>query len=312
MASTSNVIYYLPVNDKTLDWGVYVTSIGRFRIGQHVRYPFEDHPDMYRDQWERGRILPEFAVDFITDGEGVFESKLTGQVRVLPGDVIFLFPGVWHRYKPSMETGWTERWMCLNGTMMHHLMEQGLVSPKSAVRASTSPQPIERAFDELLNLIYLNPSQNSVLLSLHALGLLATVINATNGDELSSALEVSSSLSKTKDSLISQAIAIIWTRSHHDISVPRIAKALGVPRRTLERRFQAALGHSVLAEISACRLSRAKRLLIETELPTKTITGLAGFSSEERMRATFVEQEGVPPSQFRRQARGLSTGKRGQ
>jgi transcriptional regulator GlxA family with amidase domain len=61
-----------------------------------------------------------------------------------------------------------------------------------------------------------------------------------------------------------------------------------------------AIGHSVLEEINACRLSRAKRLLTETDLPVKTVTHLAGFSSTERMRVVFVEREGVSPTTYRR------------
>jgi len=44
-------------------------------------------------------------------------------------------------------------------------------------------------------------------------------------------------------------------------------------------------------------------LLVETTLPIKTITFLAGFRSEERMRLGFLTYEGVSPTAYRRQAR---------
>jgi transcriptional regulator GlxA family with amidase domain len=56
----------------------------------------------------------------------------------------------------------------------------------------------------------------------------------------------------------------------------------------------------VLEEINACRLSRAKRLLKETDLPVKSVAHLAGFSSTERMRVLFVEREGVSPISYRK------------
>jgi transcriptional regulator GlxA family with amidase domain len=84
------------------------------------------------------------------------------------------------------------------------------------------------------------------------------------------------------------------------LSVGDIARQLPVTRRTLDRRFVEATGHSVLEEINACRFSRAKRLLEETDEPVKTVAHLAGFSSTERMRVLFVEREGKSPSEYRK------------
>jgi transcriptional regulator GlxA family with amidase domain len=49
-------------------------------------------------------------------------------------------------------------------------------------------------------------------------------------------------------------------------------------------------------------LSRAKRLLEETDEPVKTVAHLAGFSSTERMRVLFVEREGKSPTEYRKSA----------
>ena len=102
------------------------------------------------------------------------------------------------------------------------------------------------------------------------------------------------------DPVVQRALEIIWTHSHFPMSVSDIARQLPVTRRTLDRRFVEATGHSVLEEINACRLSRAKRLLTETDLPVKTVAHLAGFSSTERMRVLFVEREGVSPISYRK------------
>jgi transcriptional regulator GlxA family with amidase domain len=108
--------------------------------------------------------------------------------------------------------------------------------------------------------------------------------------------------SRLADPIVQRALELIWTHSHFPMSVSDIARQLPVTRRTLDRRFVEATGHSVLDEINACRLSRAKRLLAETELPVKTVARLAGFSSTERLRVTFVEREGISPTIFRKQA----------
>ena len=116
--------------------------------------------------------------------------------------------------------------------------------------------------------------------------------------------------SRLEDPIVQRAMEMIWTHSHCPMSVSDIARQLPVTRRTLDRRFMEATGHSVLEEINTCRLSRAKRLLSETELPVKTVAHLAGFNSTERMRVLFVEREGTSPTAYRKRAAETRSGRR--
>lgn len=103
-----------------------------------------------------------------------------------------------------------------------------------------------------------------------------------------------------RDEVVAQALEIIW--GHCDgtpLNVNDVARQLPVTRRTLDRRFADHLGHSVLEEINACRLTRARRLLAETDLLIKTVSYLAGFPSRERMRLLFLSETGMSPSEYR-------------
>ena len=71
---------------------------------------------------------------FVDRGEGIFESETTDQISLVAPSVIFLFPGVWHRYRPRKEVGWTERWLCFNGELAHRLMEMALLPQASPIR----------------------------------------------------------------------------------------------------------------------------------------------------------------------------------
>ncbi|MHB8901896.1 MAG: AraC family transcriptional regulator [Thermoguttaceae bacterium] len=297
--------HYLPVDDQGIDWGIYVTGAGRVAIRPGQAYPPPGHPGPYDFRWESGRTLPEFQVLLVTRGRGGFESRETGAVTIGDGSLMFLFPGVWHRYQPDPRTGWTERWLSLNGELVHRFMDHGPIDVGSAVRRARGPEDVEKAFDRLLGNIHNNPSQNSLLLSLHAMSLLATAIEAAVYEQ-PAPTSSSPERSDLADRIVAEAVEFIWTRSHYPITVPRIAEALGVNRRTLERRFAAERGQSILEEINACRLSRAKRLLEETDLPIKVVTHLAGFSSEQRMRATFLAREGILPSDHRSRAAARS------
>jgi transcriptional regulator GlxA family with amidase domain len=118
------------------------------------------------------------------------------------------------------------------------------------------------------------------------------------------AFQVNQSVPHVDDPIVQKALEIIWSHNTPPLSVGDIARQLPVTRRTLDRRFVEATGRSVLEEINTCRLSRAKRLLVESDLPVKSVAHLAGFTSTERMRVLFVEREGMSPTVYRSRANG--------
>lgn len=299
MTAYDGFYHYLPINDAAMQWGLYVTGAGGGVVPPETDYPPEGHPGLYGFRWTRGRVLPEFQVILIREGHGVFESKLTGEIPIKPGSLLLLFPGVWHRYRPDRSRGWSERWVSLNGELAHRLCELQVLRPETPVRHALAVKKLARAFDRLLERIHDNPNQNSILLSLQALSLIGTIVeNIAGADDLPGG-DRTVRRDNVRDELVAGALNLIWTHSHHSLSVQRIADQLATSRRALERHFRDELGHTVLEEINACRLSRAKRLLRETDLGVKEVAFLAGFSSEERMRVGFVQTEKVSPSAYR-------------
>ena len=304
MSDTYEFYHYLPVNDDAMRWGIYITGAGRGSIWPQQAYPSEGHPSLYQFNWKQGRTLPEFQIILITKGRGKFDSHATGEQTVGPNTLILLFPGIWHRYGPDPATGWTEQWMSFNGEMAHHLMNQGLIHPEKPLYESAEPRLLVQRFERLLARIHGNPTENSILLSMHAMDLIAEVIEQGLDRPLPSGAQASGPWDRIDDALVAQAMDLIWTRSHRPLSVAYLAGQLPCTRRTLERRFLGARRHSILDEINICRLSRARRLLGETELSIKTVAYLAGFTSAERMRVAFLKQEGCSPDQYRKKQSG--------
>ena len=168
-------------------------------------------------------------------------------------------------------------------------------------------------WDRLITAVKGHQLQHSAVLTFQALSMVSEAV----ADRIEEALDTgavprdASAHAKMDDPIVQRALELIWTHSHYPMSVSDIARQLPVTRRTLDRRFVEATGHSVLDEINACRLSRAKRLLAETDLPVKTVARLAGFSSTERLRVTFVEREGISPTIFRKQRTQSRSGPQG-
>lgn len=288
---------YLPISEEVFHSGLYVTSAGRSTIHPGQSYPPTEHPLLYQFRWNEGRTLPEFSLILITAGNGVFESRETGKIAVAPGSVVLVFPGVWHRYAPGRRTGWTEKWVQFNGEWAHRLWKGGMISPEQPVIDLETVNPVEDQLDQLLTRIHRRPLNNSFLLSLQALRVLTTVMESIPETALES--DGKARRDKTSDEVVARALDYIWTRSHSVLSVTDVARYTGVARRTLERRMAATLNRSVLDEIIQCRISRAERLLRETQLPIKTVASLAGFGSAENMRQVFQKVSKIPPGKYR-------------
>jgi len=112
----------------------------------------------------------------------------------------------------------------------------------------------------------------------------------------------SSEIVAPDDPDVATALQFIKTHAGQPISVSHVVEQAGVSRRTLERRFARALGRSINSEITQCRLERAKRLLLETDLPSARVAAGAGFATIKTFNRVFLREAGVSPQRFRQKA----------
>jgi LacI family transcriptional regulator len=82
------------------------------------------------------------------------------------------------------------------------------------------------------------------------------------------------------------------------LQVSELAEALGLSRRTLERRFVKSLGHGPAHEIQKSRLKLAAKLLRETDMSISDIAARVGYSSSEYLMRVFKKDRGYTPSEF--------------
>jgi transcriptional regulator GlxA family with amidase domain len=80
-----------------------------------------------------------------------------------------------------------------------------------------------------------------------------------------------------------------------------VTAATGLERRTLERKMKRVFGRSPKDELLRIQIDEAKRLLLSTEMPIKTIALRTGFSSPRYFSKAFRDRLGLPPTQFRQQ-----------
>lgn len=299
-----NYFRYVPVRESGPDWGLTVTGAGVSVVpAGYDTYPVTPHPSTYDFTWQQGRKLPEYTMLYLTSGGGEFESTPTGRLSISEGNLVVLFPDVWHRYRPSTETGWCEKWVSFHGESVDRLVKQGFLSPERPVLAPSAQRTLSTAFDSLLHRLKTETLGFSDLISVNTLEILASVVAEVQpqSDELRG--KQGKDRTRVDDRLVADALRLIWDESRCDMTVSDLEKQLPVTRRHLERRFRSVLGHTIYDEILNCRMERARKLLINTDLLLKEIAVSAGFPNADNMGRTFRRVEGVSPKLFRQQSR---------
>lgn len=293
---------YLPINDNSIQWDIYLTGIGKAVIppSKNDNYPPKGHPGVYDFSWREGRVLPEYQILCISQGEGVFESTATGKVQLQAGNVIILFPEVWHRYHPLPESGWTENWISLNGEYLYRLAKRNIIAPEKAIMKIDDYEQVLSIYDKMWSKVQSLQAENSLVLSAYGLEILAMALDLSQPQENVSEAVSSDHVRNVKDELVKDAINIIWSHSHRNTSVDTIVAQLPATRRTLERKFNQVLGYSVGKEITRCRLERAKHLLVHTSMPITHVALAVGFSGADRMSKVFQRWLQITPGQYRK------------
>lgn len=126
-------IYYLAPSQQDRRWGFYATGAGHGDYQPKEAYPASIHSRKYlREVWANGRILDEFQMVYIHRGKGtLYQRKEVTELKA--GDLFFLFPGVWHTYSPSEETGWEEYWIGFKGEWADHLLKEKVLGNGQSV-----------------------------------------------------------------------------------------------------------------------------------------------------------------------------------
>jgi AraC-like DNA-binding protein len=295
-----NFFTYLPISENNMRWDLYLTGAGVATVPAGADYPPKGHPNVYNFRWETGRTLPEYQILLIAEGQGVFESTKIEEMPVKAGDVILLFPGLWHRYRPSKGSGWKEYWLSWNGEQLYRLMKKGLLDPNRGVLSVKSAEDIVAAFEKILNHVKAHPAENSNILSAYAMEVLTLAMDNVQTTKVPKDTAVPTEYAHSVDDpIVFKALQIIWNHSYRDFRVDDLTKVLPVTRRTLERKFEKALGYSIGSEITRCRLERAKHLLTNTTLPIKHIALAVGYSGTDWMGKVFNRELRMTPGQYR-------------
>ncbi|MDW9699413.1 helix-turn-helix domain-containing protein [Sinorhizobium meliloti] len=293
MPLAENYFLYLPDNRLCSAWGCTAVSTGHTKIPPHSIYPPIRHPDDHHFDWKRGRILQAYQVILIADGRGMFEFGRRGKTQLVEGgSIVLLFPGVWHRFAPDPELGWTENWIECRSAAFDFARAIGLIDPARPVLPS-GPE-FAAIFDEIHDRAVEDGLKNQPVLSTLGLQLLALLSQQQEGASAAPA-----------DQLVERARVLLMERCADQMPLEEIARELGVSYSYFRRVFKEKTGASPKQHQMALRIRRTQDILTNTDKPIKEIAALLGFSSAFHLSTQFQDLMGCSPSEYRRRSGSL-------
>ena len=169
---------YLIVNDMDQKYGLWVNTVGFQSIQPNSPYPLKDHPTGYFFNAQKGRILREYQLVYITKGRGVFSSETTPEKQVCKGRLMVLFPGQWHTYYPYVQTGWNEYYIGFEGAVIDDMVKGGFLSKENQVLEVGLNEELVSLFSRALEIAEADKISSQQYLAgivLHMIGMILSI-----------------------------------------------------------------------------------------------------------------------------------------
>ena len=273
------------------NWGVVVVNVGHNIHPPGLRYPDYQHPADYVFDWEKGRVLEEFQLVYISKGQGTFEAEGMKPTLIEAGTAFLLFPGHWHRYRPALETGWEEFWVGFKGPYVEYLTRQACFQPDAPLIRIGFNSELHYIMTHLVDTVRFGTETAGPLSSCLTIQMLALVYASaimTNPDQ------------NRRHQLIHQARFKIHEYEERKLDLQQLAADMNVGYVWFRKEFKHIVGTSPGQYHLNLRIKRAMQLLKETDLTVGQIAAQLGFESDFHFSKIFKKKAELSPSQYRK------------
>ena len=270
-------------------WGVVVTSVGTQTLLPGEHYPPQDHPTRYLFEHNTGRVLDEFQLVYLVEGEGTFKSASTDLTKVTAGNAFLLFPGEWHTYAPDPNTGWKEYWIGIKGALPETWRQRGLISHKTPILSAAYSHEIIDDFNKAIETASQQKSAYQQALSGLAVRIITEVLYHAKNKAFTEA---------RSDEQMLRAKEFISSEEGNTFP-EEVAKVIGMGYSRFRNCFKAYTGLSPAKYIMEIRMAKARELLTNTDLQIQEIAWKVGFENADYFTTTFRRVCGTTPKIYR-------------
>ncbi len=287
-----NRLFYLSIGGNDEDWGIVVTTVGDQSIPPCTHYPPVQHPDTYLFTPDKGRVINEYQLVYITNGSGWFSSQhMEKKQKVTAGTMILLFPGEWHSYAPDSATGWSEYWVGFRGLHIDNRVKKGFFTKKEPLHHVGVNSSIVELYEDIIRIAQKEKAGYQQMISSIVLSILGTVYYKSKNGQYTDSYIVDK---------INEARNIIKSHTENTISQEDIAKKIGLGYSWYRRMFKEYTGVSPAQYHLQQKLMRAKEFLTTTDKTISEIAYSLRFENVCQFSTFFKKKEGVTPSEFRK------------
>lgn len=293
----NNFFKYFPSSDKKEHWGINVLSVGNNKVLPNQIYPDPQHPAHHFFTWETGRVLQEYTLVYIVNGNGVLETDSVKE-RILDGTIFMIYPNEKHRYKPDEETGWEEYWICFNGNYIEGLINDCLFDRTKPIFHLGFNEKLLNLFNDVVDVAKEeNNGYQSIMNTaiIHILGRLYAFKQQLfqNPDNLST--------------LVVKRAKLLFRSKILDVPTPKmISEELEVGYSWFRKVFKENTGISPGQYFIQLKIQHAKELLINNQLSIKEIAYTLKFDSPFYFSKIFKQKTSLTPLQFRNKFRSIN------
>ena len=221
---------------------------------------------------------------------GDFESQSGGFLKVSPGNLILLFPGDWHCYRPTPEVGWDEYWVSFSGEIIDRLVEEGIISPKNPIIQTGLNDTILHYYLAVLDRVKTEPPGYQQLIAADVFAILGAAISS--GQDHPNWSENAKLVRKAKFAMEQTTDELV--------NIEELAATCHLSVAQFRRIFKQQVGMPPYQYYLQVRINNAKELLRNSSLPIQRISHMLHFENPFQFSRTFKEKTGLAPSQWRK------------
>jgi AraC-like DNA-binding protein len=283
-------IQYLISSNQDARWGLIINTVGFQHVDAGSIYPLSNHPCNYLFSTQTGRILNEYQLLYIFDGEGVFESTSFKRSPVKAGNMILLFPDEWHNYFPKKETGWDEFWIGFNGSIINNCVFNGFFKKQKPVFDIGIYENIVQLYRTAIRISKEQRAGYQQMLS----GIIHYFLGYVYFHDKQA---ISEKVKGIDD--VNRAKIIMLEHFHEGITPEDVAKQINVSYSWFRRIFKQYTGLAPAQYIQELKIQTGRELLINTQLNSQEIAYKAGFENPEYFCYVFKKRWGKTPIKYR-------------